>query len=121
MNIAFAIFVGGGLGSVARYGVSELAKTMWKGQFPIGTLVANFLSCLIMGVFIGYFSDKILSQEFRAFLLVGFCGGFSTFSTFGKESLDLFQSGNSVIAILNIIISLVFCILVLWMLTNKAT
>ena len=121
MNIVLAIFIGGGLGSVARYGISELVKMIWKGQFPLGTLLANLLSCVIIGLLLGYFNNKINSQELRSLILIGFCGGFSTFSTFSKETLELFQNGNAAIAIINIIVSLVFCILILWFLSVKTT
>ena len=120
MNVALAIFLGGGLGSVSRYGVSKLVMIIWKGQFPLGTLLANLLSCIVMGLAINYFSDKINSQELKAFILIGFCGGFSTFSTFSKETLDLMQSGNYSIAIANIVISVLFCILILWFLTTRS-
>jgi CrcB protein len=119
MNVALAIFLGGGLGSLSRYGVSKLVMQIWSGKFPLGTLLANLFSCIVMGLVISYFSDKITSQELKAFLLIGFCGGFSTFSTFSKETLDLVQSGNYLIAIANIIISLLFCFLILWFLTSR--
>lgn len=121
MNVVIAIFLGGGLGSIARYGVSELVKLFWKNQFPLGTLLANVLSCLVMGLLLGFFSEKINSQELKALLLIGFCGGFSTFSTFSKETLDLFQSGNGLIAIANIFVSLLFCVLILWFLTSRTS
>lgn len=120
MNIALAIFLGGGLGSLSRYGVSKLVMQFWDGKFPLGTLLANLLSCLVMGLAISYFSDKITSQELKAFILIGFCGGFSTFSTFSKETLDLMQNGNYLIATANILISLLFCLFTLWFLTNRS-
>ena len=121
MNIVFAIFLGGGLGSIARFGISELVRKIWEGQFPLGTLLANVLSCLVMGLALGFFNDKINNQALRSFILIGFCGGFSTFSTFSKETLDLFQNGAFLIAIGNIVVSLLFCIFILWFLTNKVT
>jgi len=120
MNVVLAIFLGGGLGSVSRYGVAKLVLLIWKGQFPLGTLLANVLSCLVLGIAFSYFNGKINSQELKAFVLIGFCGGFSTFSTFSKETLDLMQSGNLLIAIANVIISLLFCMLILWSLTTRS-
>ncbi len=115
MNIIFAIFFGGGLGSVARYGVSKSVFSLWNGTFPLGTLIANLLSCLVMGLAIGYFYDKTSSTELKAMILVGFCGGFSTFSTFSFETFSLLQNGNYFIAGLNVVVSLVFCMAILMM------
>lgn len=120
MGLIFAIFIGGGLGSISRYGISKLVALVWNGNFPLGTFVANLLSCIVMGVVVGVFYNKITSPEIRALILIGFCGGFSTFSTFSKETLMLMQNGNYLIAFLNIAISLFFCMLVLWMFTNRS-
>lgn len=117
--IGLAIFLGGGLGSLSRYGVTKLLTQVWDGKFPLGTLFANVLSCIVMGVAINYFSDKISSQELKAFILIGFCGGFSTFSTYSKETLDLIQGGNYVIAAVNVVVSLMFCLFILWFMSTR--
>ncbi len=121
MGVIIAIFIGGGLGSVARYGVAELVKLFWNGTFPLGTFIANLLSCVVMGVVVGLFYNKVTSEEMRSLILIGFCGGFSTFSTFSKETLVLLQGGDYGIALLNIIISLFCCLAILWWFAQRAT
>ncbi|MCT4582613.1 MAG: fluoride efflux transporter CrcB [Flavobacteriales bacterium] len=120
MGMMLAIFIGGGLGSVSRYGVSKLVTLFWNGDFPMGTFIANLLSCVVMGLIVGVFHHKITSPELRGLILIGFCGGFSTFSTFSKETLDLMQNGDYVFALLNVIISLVSCLFVLWLFTHRS-
>ena len=92
------VFIGCGsfLGGAARYLISVAMKTMSKG-FPWGTLVVNLVGCLVIGLLWGFFS-KTSSEgnTWALFLMVGVCGGFTTFSTFSKEALVILQSGNIV-------------------------
>ena len=102
MNLLF-VFIGGGLGSLCRYGIGTWLSDY---SFPYGTLVANFISCLLLGFFIGLASQEILKSDARLFLMTGFCGGFSTFSTFSGEIIALIQNGQLTSGILYIFASL---------------
>lgn len=102
------VFLGGGLGTLMRYLVSKLATSSFSGNFPFGTFISNILACLTLAILIVLFSQK--AQEFgwvQPLLIVGFCGGFSTFSTFSNETFTLFESGNAMLAIANIFLSLI--------------
>lgn len=119
MSTILAIFIGGGLGSLARFATGRLITVHVATSFPLGTLLANFLSCVVMAVAIGFFSEKIFSNPtLRLFILTGFCGGFSTFSTFSNETLDLIRSGNFTFAALNIILNIVVCIGIIFFFTK---
>lgn len=101
------VFLGGGLGSILRFGTGKLFSTLFSVKFPIGTLVSNALACLILGLTLFLFKDKMQSSEFlRHFLIIGLCGGFSTFSAFSFETVKLMQDGLIGIALLNVLISL---------------
>ncbi|MBR6903137.1 MAG: fluoride efflux transporter CrcB [Clostridia bacterium] len=102
------LFVGAGsfIGGALRYIVSYLLK--YSGGFPWATFIVNLVGCLIIGLLWGVFSKTPnVSQNLVLFLSVGFCGGFTTFSTFSKESLMMNQAGNYGILSLYIISSVV--------------
>lgn len=101
-----AVALGGALGSVARYLLSLLPNPL---PIPLWTLAANFLGALLIGFIIGHQSK--LGGNTYVGLKTGFCGGFTTFSTFSQETLTLFEQDKYVLATLYAIGSLVLCIL----------
>lgn len=105
MKNLLLIFIGGGIGSMARYLMSTTTQKLWNlGGFPIGTYVVNIIGCFL----IGFFTTTIVkSDESLKFLLItGFCGGFTTFSTFSSENYILWQSESYSLLFLNIILSI---------------
>lgn len=106
----FWVFIGGGLGSICRFGIAQLIKP-WALIFPWATLVANLLSCLVLGFFMGIHLRDGVSDWTKWAIMTGFCGGFSTFSTFTNETLQLMQNGNLSYALINIGVSLLICLI----------
>lgn len=114
MNIVLAIFLGGGLGSVARYALGQWVLQLSPSRFPWGTLSANLLACATMGLVWLFFGKEFQRHPgWMAFAIIGFCGGFSTFSTFSFETLRLLRDGMILWAVLNVVVSVVACLLVL--------
>ena len=101
------VALGGALGSVGRYGVG-LALTRYEA-FPIGTLLANILGSLLIGVCAGMFEGDQKGRPAALFLMVGFCGGFTTFSAFSLQTLDLMQQQAWLKAGGNVVLSVAGC------------
>ncbi len=89
------IGLGGGLGALARYGLSGLVQGR-GATFPWGTLAVNALGCLLVGA-----AFERLSADARAFVVAGVLGGFTTFSAFGHETVELLRAGHANLALLN--------------------
>ncbi|NCB96803.1 MAG: fluoride efflux transporter CrcB [Bacteroidia bacterium] len=110
------IGTGGFIGSVARYYVSRL-NLLWDFlSIPIGTLLVNIAGCFIIGFLTGI-SDKsnLLSTDMRLFLMVGFCGGFTTFSSFANENLMLLHTGEVLSIILYTSLSVILGFLAVYL------
>ena len=105
-----AVASGGAIGALLRHGVSlSLAD---RGAFPWGTLVVNVSGSLLFGFFVIWLSEHLAaSTALRAFVLVGVLGAFTTFSTFSWETLVLLQEGETLRAVLNILVSVASCVI----------
>ncbi|HEX5580139.1 MAG TPA: fluoride efflux transporter CrcB [Gemmatimonadaceae bacterium] len=91
--VALVIFVGAGLGGLARYGVSGWVQGIGGAGFPWGTLLVNVTGSLLLGFVYAFLEGTAAAPEWRAFLGIGVLGGYTTFSTFSYETLRLAQDG----------------------------
>jgi CrcB protein len=96
------------LGALLRYGLTLWATARFGGAFPVGTLLVNAIGCLVLGFFMTVATERLtLSREVRLFVATGFCGSLTTFSTFGYETVMLWLDGRYVVALVNVVGSLV--------------
>ena len=112
-----AVAAGGALGSVARFGVGLFARGLAPG-WPWGTLAVNVLGSLLIGVLVGGFGLRPASDALRLGLITGVLGGFTTFSAFSMETVEMLEAGNTVAGLAYVAASLVLglaaCALGLW-------
>ena len=110
MKTIFYVFIGGGLGSVLRFLISNYTQKLWNiKDFPIGTFTVNVLGCFLIGIATAYFLK--VDNYLKFLIIAGFCGGFTTFSTFSIENFSLWQEGNYGILALYIVLSFVLGLL----------
>lgn len=118
MMNALLIFVGGGLGSLARWGASGFIGNTIGETFPWGTLLVNVSGSFVIGLFAAVTGPEgrwLASNTFRQFFMLGICGGYTTFSSFSLQTLTLAQDGQWFKAGLNCILSLLLCLLGVWL------
>lgn len=106
MKTFFYIFIGGGIGSVLRFVLSKYMIQFWHKDFPTGTLIVNLIGCFLIGVLFTYFTKYPTPTIFSWLLIAGFCGGFTTFSTFSLESIVLLEKNQYSIFTIYILSSL---------------
>ena len=118
MTTYFWIAIGGALGSMARYGCSSLAAR-WIGEtFPWGTLIVNVTGSFVIGFFVGLTGPDgrmIVSPSVRQFVTVGILGGYTTFSSFSLQTLNLVRDGDLLEAGGNVLASVIGCLASVWL------
>lgn len=107
MQQFFIVGVGSFLGGGLRYLISVFFNQKVNPDFPYATLSVNLLGCLLIGVFYGLFEKSVINNDWKLFLTTGLCGGFTTFSAFSNESLELFKQGNIMSMLMYILISII--------------
>lgn len=108
------VALGGVIGSIARYWFGDLGTTLLTDAFPWGILLVNVLGCFVIGFFseaTGASGMLTVSAELRAFVIVGICGGFTTFSSFSLGTVALLASGHWLSGIGNIVLSVLLCLI----------
>ena len=110
------VAIGGGIGSALRYLTAVFIQRYFSSGFPLATLLVNVIGCFLIGILIGTFQRHQLTDSNLKWLLVtGFCGGFTTFSAFGIESIVLFEIGNQARAFLYIGSSVILGLFAVWL------
>ena len=114
----FWIMFGGALGSGARFWASGLIANRYGAVFPLGTLFVNVSGSFVIGFAAAFTAPGgpfLVSPRVREFILIGVCGGYTTFSSFSLETLDLAADGDWLRAGLNCVLSLVCCLVAVWL------
>ena len=102
----FFVAAGAALGGALRYWLSDVTHKIFQTTFPIGTLTVNVIGSFLLGIFLYYFdSNEFLSSYMKLFLAIGFCGGFTTFSSFSYETIELFRNSEYLLGIGNILLN----------------
>ncbi|MDP3509459.1 MAG: fluoride efflux transporter CrcB [Candidatus Melainabacteria bacterium] len=111
------VFIGAGLGGLMRFLASTAVQKACNGwTFPLGTFVVNISGCLVIGFLAQLAESKnLMEPEFRAFFLIGILGGYTTFSSFGYETLQLIRSGEFVYAAANAVLQVVLGLAFVWL------
>lgn len=115
--IYFWIAVGSALGGMGRYALSGFSNLVLGETFPWGTLIVNVTGCFVIGLFAtvtGPDGRLIINPNFRQFFMIGICGGYTTFSSFSLQTLNLAHEGDIALASANIALSVILCLLAVW-------
>ena len=109
MKSFLLVFLGGGVGSSCRFLISNILNYNFKSFHYLGTFSVNIIGCILIGIVMGFLQkENNFNQNYLLLFSYGFCGGFTTFSAFANENLDLIKSGNFSLFFLYVISSVVF-------------
>lgn len=114
MLLYLYVALGGAIGSVGRFAMSSAIARGLNEAFPWGTLLVNIVGCFVIGLFAmitGPDGRILVPPDFRQFFMIGVCGGYTTFSSFSLQTLALARDGDMTRAALNVVASVVFCLL----------
>lgn len=115
MHRYLIVFLGGGVGSAARYAAGSAIMTRFGGRFPLGTLVINVSGSFLIGLLMTLLTERLqLDPAWRLLLVVGFLGGYTTFSTFEYETYAAIREGGRWIGLLNVVGSVVLGYIAVW-------
>lgn len=108
MNQALQLVIGGALGTLSRYSLSVFIYKLFGADFPYGTLAVNLTGCFLVGFLASITEDRfVFGSNIRVFLMIGFCGAFTTFSTFILETSNLIKDGEALRALSNVLLSVI--------------
>lgn len=114
--LLIVIALGGAVGAVMRFLVAQYVNQLWGAYFPYGTLVVNVSGSFLMGFLAILFLELLPPSMFwRAALMIGFLGGFTTFSSFSWETVDLLLRGELFKAFINMFLSVFLCLFATWL------
>ncbi len=105
------VFLGAGIGGMLRYWLSDFVHKFLPTYFPFGTLAVNLLGSFLLGfIMFNLYDKELINQDIRLFLTIGFCGGFTTFSTFSLETINLLKNSEFLFASFNILLNVFLCL-----------
>ena len=116
MTRTLLVAIGGLVGSVGRYWLGGLVQQASGGEFPLGTLAVNVIGSFVVGLVMALSLERgMISGNVRILLTVGFCGGFTTMSTFSYETVALLRDGELVLALSNVAATIMSCFAAAWL------
>jgi len=114
MHNLVLIVIGGAIGTIARYGLSGMVYRFVDSSFPYGTLAVNLGGSFLIGFIWGIFESEIIPPPIRNFIFIGLLGGFTTFSSYSLETINLLREGETKLALLNVLSNNIFGILLVF-------